>query len=486
MKKKSSKYLDALFRKVLSEGKEHTSSMEQDWTVMERRLDQQERRRRIFLWIRSAGGIAIIILLVAIFWPSPDSKQLLNQNITEKPIENRNDPARNNREEDLLKPNDTNKANIQDKPQEKSATTSGVVEPPVATNEHSIHPDQLQTTRDLRGITQKQPLNAEEKNFETQDIQSTPDLAENLNTKDQVWKPSKNGISKDPAADPLAKAIPNDPSAEGISINPSEKRPTETISENSLQKPIIDDVSQLERKDKQLIGERQSEKAATTTPEKENTAATGKQLALNKKGGLYYGLVTGPDLSMIKSQSVKDIGYSIGLLAGYRFNEHWSVETGLSWAKKKYYTEGKYFDKSDANIPASINLISLDGGCEMLIVPVSARYDFAIGKQSFFTTAGLNSYFMKKESYDYLAGSVGWTYDGFKSYKNSGNHLFSNLQFTAGYNYSLSPRTRLRIEPYINIPLKKVGIGKMPLTSAGLYLGIVLELISRPASRDSK
>ena len=30
-------------------------------------------------------------------------------------------------------------------------------------------------------------------------------------------------------------------------------------------------------------------------------------------------------------------------MAGYRFNKHFAIETGLLWDKKFYYTEGKYF-----------------------------------------------------------------------------------------------------------------------------------------------
>jgi hypothetical protein len=193
----------------------------------------------------------------------------------------------------------------------------------------------------------------------------------------------------------------------------------------------------------------------------------------NKKGP-YIGLIAAPDLSTIKGQEVKGVGYSAGAIVGYNINNHWQVEGGVLWSRKKYYTDGKYFDKTGPGIPDNVNVLSLDGGCEMLEFPIVARYNFSQKKNTFFGSAGLTSYLMKKEDYDYKAqlGSNGYPYEGYRMYNRSGDHLFANLQLSAGYNFSLSSKLNIRIEPYLKTPLKKIGIGKMPITSAGLYFAI--------------
>jgi hypothetical protein len=193
----------------------------------------------------------------------------------------------------------------------------------------------------------------------------------------------------------------------------------------------------------------------------------------NRKGP-YIGVIASPDLSMIKGQNVKGIGYSAGAIIGYTFSNRWQVEGGALWSRKRYYTDGKYFDTKAAQIPQNVNVYWLDGGCNMFEFPIVARYNFSEKRNTFFGSAGLTSYLMKKEDYNYKAqvGGGGYTYEGYRKYDRSGDHLFANLQLSAGYNFSLSSKLNIRIEPYLKAPLKKIGIGKMPITSTGLYFAI--------------
>ncbi len=189
--------------------------------------------------------------------------------------------------------------------------------------------------------------------------------------------------------------------------------------------------------------------------------------------GIYLSVLAGPDLSAIKFQSIKKTGYSIGLLGGYRFNKHLAVEAGIFWDKKQYYTDGKYFNKSKTDIPASYNIQDLEGNCNMFEIPIALRYDFRYNRKGrFFSTAGFSTYLMKKENYAYTAeyGGSAWAHNA--SYKNSGNNFLSILQISGGYEYNWGKIGRIRIEPYLKIPLTGVGIGQLAISSAGLHLGI--------------
>lgn len=199
-----------------------------------------------------------------------------------------------------------------------------------------------------------------------------------------------------------------------------------------------------------------------------------KRISTQKEKGIYISILASPDFSMVKFQSVKSMGYGFGLLAGYRFNRHISMETGVYWDKKQYYSDGEYFDKSKTGIPYSVKIKDIYGNCGMFEIPLSFRYDFAFSRKGrFFSTAGLNSYIMKKENYDYSTNDYpGWSRK--VSYNNSSNNLFSILELSAGYEYKLGKIGRIRVEPYLNIPLKGVGIGSMPISSAGLHLGITI------------
>jgi hypothetical protein len=50
------------------------------------------------------------------------------------------------------------------------------------------------------------------------------------------------------------------------------------------------------------------------------------------------------------------------------------------------------------------------------------------------------------------------------------------MQLSVGYNHNITSKIKLRIEPYIKLPIRKIGIGKMPITSTGVYFGIVRDL----------
>jgi hypothetical protein len=81
---------------------------------------------------------------------------------------------------------------------------------------------------------------------------------------------------------------------------------------------------------------------------------------------------------------------------------------------------------------------------------------------------------MKKESYDYdvYYGSAG----SYRRHKldttNATKNFFSNLSLSAGYTHRLGNFADLRIEPYVKVPLSGMGIGSVPLFSAGLQVGL--------------
>jgi len=401
----------------MEEGKEKASFREEDWTAMERRLDQHDRRRRIFFWFRTFSGIAIILVLSLILWPGPGPEFPENKITAENKTRNE-------------KPGIGQAA---EKPGDGSTATGPAAE--LTMDQNTMQNDTLQDRNSKKALSDQQVVK----------LFPGPDMANRsgkLNLADRPNTPPKSSVS-DGINIPESVNIPH-------SNDPGDKTSNTPTMDGSVPAGIEKNISSQE--------ETKAEKPAPPSKQK-----------------FYYGPVVGPDLSMIKSQGVKKIGYAVGLLIGYRFSDSWALETGVLWSKKRYYTDGKHFNKYNVGIPHSAELLSLDGSCGMFVLPVAARYDFSIGKSSFFATAGLSSYLMKNERYDYLVDNNGSTYEARKSYKNSGNHLFSNIQFSAGYNYPLYRKLTLRVEPYISLPLKQIGTGKIPLTSAGIYAGFILD-----------
>jgi Outer membrane protein beta-barrel domain len=215
-----------------------------------------------------------------------------------------------------------------------------------------------------------------------------------------------------------------------------------------------------------------SNKTDKTEPSKktsQDSSLTKKKMNTSSKQsrGFYVGLFAGPDVSTVKFQSVNNLGFSVGALIGYRFNNRLSVETGLIWDKKYYYSNGEYYKKNGASLPPTT---TLNGSCSMFEIPVDIRIDFATKKNhGFFAKTGLSSYLMTSENYtfnDPAYPSVQWKNDSLQ------NNIFSILQISGGYERAISDKTKIRVEPYVKIPLQGIGKGDMPIASFGIYFGI--------------
>ncbi len=189
--------------------------------------------------------------------------------------------------------------------------------------------------------------------------------------------------------------------------------------------------------------------------------------------GFYVGFIGGPDFSTVKFQSVEQLGYSLGALAGYRFNKHFAIETGLLWDKKFYYTEGKYFSKDQLYVPPSAYILNVNGNCNMFEIPISLRYDFAhSARNGFFITGGISSYLMKQQNYTALVSNSSMQWPASFSSDQSSNYFLSIIQLSGGYEFAINGNNKIRIEPYVKIPLQGIGIGNLPISSTGIYLGI--------------
>ena len=192
-----------------------------------------------------------------------------------------------------------------------------------------------------------------------------------------------------------------------------------------------------------------------------------------KRRHLYMGLVGGPDFSTIKMQSVKKTGFNYGFVVGYQLSNRLSIETGLTKAKKLYSTDGKYFNTKNIYLPGYSDIEYVTGECNMYEMPLNARYTFNQRKKSaMFASAGVSSYFMRSESYVYDINHYGVRYPKSASYNNKSTVWAAVVTVSAGYSYSLGKIADVRIEPYIKLPVNKIGTGSLPIQSAGVTIGI--------------
>jgi hypothetical protein len=202
-----------------------------------------------------------------------------------------------------------------------------------------------------------------------------------------------------------------------------------------------------------------------------------KKKAAGRKTSFYAGILGAPDLTMVKYQSVKHTGFNIGILLGYNINRKWAVETGVYLDRKKYYTEGEYFNAKNIYLQPGYKLLNADGSCNMVEVPVNLRYNLnPDSKTKWFGTAGLSTYFMTRESYAFDWTDGTWNGSGFGTYKKPSQYWFSVINLSFGLEQRLGKGGFLRIEPYWRIPTRGMGTGSLPIMSTGLNIGYTHKL----------
>ncbi|MBD2703774.1 hypothetical protein IC229_24220 [Spirosoma sp. BT702] len=201
--------------------------------------------------------------------------------------------------------------------------------------------------------------------------------------------------------------------------------------------------------------------------------------------GLSVRFVVAPDLSSIGLKNFTRPGTNVGLLLEYRFASRWSVQAGVIQSTKVYKALPGEYDYY--NLPSEIkrypaNFAGVDGRCNMLDIPINLRYDVLVkprdnGRQPtrWFISSGLTSYIMNKEdySYKYYHSYAGNPTD---TTARSGGYGLSNLNFSIGYERSISKRLSWQVEPFIKVPIKKVGYYKIDLLSTGAFFSIRYKL----------
>jgi len=188
-----------------------------------------------------------------------------------------------------------------------------------------------------------------------------------------------------------------------------------------------------------------------------------------------FGIVAGPDYSHVKNKYFERPGYNIGVTAGYRFSNRWQVNIGIVYAKKYYKTAGEDFKPK--YLPPSWEMQLATGNCSMLEIPLNIRYDISYNaKRRFFVSAGASAWLMDSESYlcKVASGSNSYTFPWESD--NNTEYLLSNLNFSAGYEKNIGRHFSIQAEPYLKLPVTKVGWGSINLGSYGLLFGLKYKL----------
>jgi hypothetical protein len=199
-----------------------------------------------------------------------------------------------------------------------------------------------------------------------------------------------------------------------------------------------------------------------------------QQLPVNSLASRFYVTASvASDGNAVQGSAIKQVSAMYGIGLGYQFNNRFSIQTGLYAGSKKYDADSNsYYLKP--GYWRMVRIRSIDADCFVFNVPVSVRYNIVPGRRGqLYGVAGVSSYFMQKETYDYYYSYPGSNVMQFRREVFGDNeHWFSVLDFSIGYEHRLSKHFSIQGEPYFKLPLKGVGEGKVHLYSGGFMLGL--------------
>jgi len=211
--------------------------------------------------------------------------------------------------------------------------------------------------------------------------------------------------------------------------------------------------------------DKKSEEKQTGKSEKKN-----RQLAI-RKSSFFISLSAGPDVSFTVNDKTGRMKFLGGAGIGFTFKEKFTLRTGFYSSRKIYTSSPENYHAPSSFYTYYPNMQWIEADCKVYEIPVNLSYHFSSNaRQSFFATAGLSTYLMKEETYDYYYKYwvAGPTVHKEYTHYNANKHFFSVLNLGAGYQHNISKEFSIVVEPYLKLPLKGIGYGKVKLNSGGV------------------
>lgn len=209
--------------------------------------------------------------------------------------------------------------------------------------------------------------------------------------------------------------------------------------------------------------------------------STAPQLIRNRgmhiNRSLEFGVVLAPDFASVNSVAGDRPGSTVGLTLDYQFANRWYIGTGLLLDRKNYAARGQDFHAppdyfQNNGIRDKVELVK--GSFEMLEIPLNLRYDFSVsGSTLFFASTGLSSYLFASENNNYYYHLFNLGPEVCRPIANSSSsYLFSSLNLSAGVETGLSNSLSLLIAPYMKVPVRGIGIGRVQMNTVGINFSL--------------
>lgn len=181
------------------------------------------------------------------------------------------------------------------------------------------------------------------------------------------------------------------------------------------------------------------------------------------------------DLSATGLEGFTDPGTMVGFAVEYYLADTWSVQTGATYAIKKYTALGSEYETPEWISARPDDLLSAVAKCTVIDIPLNVRKYFHTKKgKTFFVSSGVSTYLMLREDYNYEYTEERPNWEPFWRYENRNNHFLGILNLSVGYETPISKNLALGIEPFMKLPLTGIGEGRVRFLSFGSNIALKL------------
>jgi hypothetical protein len=204
--------------------------------------------------------------------------------------------------------------------------------------------------------------------------------------------------------------------------------------------------------------------------------------SLKPQNDLILSAMAAPDMSFAKSSKPSKVSSNVGVLATYAFTPKISMTSGAIYSRK-FYNSGGTSPQSSSYLPGSDWQVSAD--CNVLDIPLNVNYKiFNKNKLSVSLNTGLSSYFMLKEKYEFTTGQGDSQKVSNLEINNQNQHLFGIANVSVSFDRQISPAVSIGVQPFAKLPLTGIGYGDASLKSAGVSFSLNIGLF--PAKKPGK
>jgi hypothetical protein len=206
-------------------------------------------------------------------------------------------------------------------------------------------------------------------------------------------------------------------------------------------------------------------------PKADQQNSISKESKKKPANQFFISATAGPDASMAGTSSPGKMKLIAGAGVGFTIHDKVTLRSGFYTARKIYTATAEDYHASSEFYQYYPNFQKAEADCKVYEIPLSASYNFSRKNgHNLFASAGLSTYLMKRETYNfyYKYTATGPTVNRSYTLRNANNHILSVIDLSAGYQKKIGKNFSIMAEPYLKIPLTGIGFGNVKLNSGGI------------------